>query len=132
KLWRYDVISKQAEARPALDLTQCKRPSVCPSTASFIFQPHSSDDDQVHSATVQDASFARLGCVVYRGDTKRFQFFAPPPGNFLDECHVDKSGKWLMLLEVTPSGSVNTRVVDLRKGTITTIDDVQGALGHLD
>ena len=132
KLWRYDVISKTAEAKPALDLTQCKRPSVCPSTAAFIFQPHSSDDDQVHSATVQDSSFARLGCVVYRSDTKRFQFFAPRPGNFIDECHVDKSGNWLMLLEGTPSGSLNNRVVDLRKGTITTIDDVQGALGHLD
>ena len=45
---------------------------------------------------------------------------------------MDKSGNWLMLLEGTPSGSLNNRVVDLRKGTITTIDDVQGALGHLD
>jgi hypothetical protein len=131
-LWRYDVVSRTPETTPALDLTQCKRPSVCPSAAAFIFQPHSSDDDRVHSATVQDSSFARLGCVVYRSDTKRFQFFAPRPGNFIDECHVDKSGNWLMLLEGTPSGSLNNRVVDLRKGTITTIDDVQGALGHLD
>jgi hypothetical protein len=37
-----------------------------------------------------------------------------------------------MLLEVTASGSLNNRIVDLRRGTITTIDDVQGALGHLD
>src|SRR4029453_3130251 len=132
KLWRYDVVSRTSETTPALDLTQCKRPSVCPSAAAFIFQPHSSDDDRVHSATVQNSSFARLGCVVYRSDTKRFRFFAPRPGNFIDECHVDKSGNWLMLLEVTPSGSLNNRVVDLRNGTITTIDDVQGALGHLD
>ena len=132
KLWRYDVVSKKADAKPALDLTQCKRPSVCPSAAAFIFQPHSSDDDQVHSATVQDASFNRLGCVVYLSDRKRFQFYAPPPGTFIDECHVDKSGNWLMLLEGTPSGSVNNRIVDLRHGTIRTIDDVQGALGHLD
>jgi hypothetical protein len=132
-IWRYDVVSRTPETTPALDLTQCKRPSVCPSAAAFIFQPHSSDDDRVHSATVQDSSFARLGCVVYRSDTKqRFRFFAPSPGNFIDECHVDKSGNWLMLLEVTPSGSLNNRVVDLRNGTITTIDDVQGALGHLD
>jgi hypothetical protein len=131
-LWRYDVVSRTPETTPALDLTQCKRPSVCPSGAAFIFQPHSSDDDRVHSATVQDSSFARLGCVVYRSDTKRFRFFAPRRGNFIDECHVDKSGNWLMLLEVTPSGSLNNRVVDLRTGTITTIDDVQGALGHLD
>ena len=132
KLWRYDVITRTAETKPALDLTQCKRPSVCPATAAYIFQPHSSDDDRVHSATVQDSSYSRLGCVVYRSDNKRFQFYAPRPGNFLDECHVDKSGNWLMLLEGTPSGSVNNRVVDLRRGTITDIDDVQGALGHLD
>jgi hypothetical protein len=131
-LWRYDVVSRTPETTPALDLRQCKRPSVCPLAAAFIFQPHSSDDDRVHSATVQDSSFGRLGCVVYRSDTKRFRFFAPRPGNFIDECHVDKSGNWLMLLEVTPSGSLNNRVVDLRYGTITTIDDVQGALGHLD
>jgi hypothetical protein len=130
KLWRYDVIAKKAEPKPAMDLAQCPRPSVCPSTAAYIFQPHSSDDDQVHSATVQDAAYARLGCVV--NDGKRFRFFAPLAGNFIDECHVDKSGNWLMLLEVTSSGSVNNRVVDLRKGTITLIDDVQGALGHLD
>jgi hypothetical protein len=130
KLWRYDVVTRKAETKPALDLTQCKRPSVCPAAAAYIYQPHSSDDDRVHSATVQDSSYSRLGCVVY--DSKRFQFHAPRPGNFLDECHVDKSGNWLMLLEGTPSGSVNNRVVDLRKGTITDIDDVQGALGHLD
>ena len=35
---------------------------------------------------------------------KRFQFFAPPAGFELDECHVDKSGNWLMLLEVNPNG----------------------------
>ncbi len=132
KLWRYNVITRQAESKPALDLTQCSRPSVCPTAAAYIFQPHSSDDDSVHSATVQDVNFSRLGCVVYRSDVKRFEFYAPSPGQFLDECHVDKSGNWLMLLEVTSSGSVNNRVVNLGTGAITIIDDVQGALGHLD
>ena len=128
------MVSRTPETTPALDLTQCKRPSVCPSAAAFIFQPHSSDDDRVHSATVQDSSFARLRLRRLSGSvtTKRFQFSRRDRGNFIDECHVDKSGNWLMLLEVTPSGSLNNRVVDLRNGTITTIDDVQGALGHLD
>src|SRR5262245_2247682 len=101
KLWRYDVITRQAESKPALDLTQCGRPSVCPTAAAYIFQPHSSDDDLVHSATVQDVNFSRLGCVVYRSDVNLFQFYAPSPGQFLDECHVDKSGNWLILLEVS-------------------------------
>ena len=132
RLWRYDVVTRRAESKPALDLTQCKRPSVCPAASAYIFQPHSSDDDQVHSATVQDAAYARLGCVVYRSDRKRYQFYAPRPGNVLDECHIDKSGQWLMLLETTPSGTLNNRVVNVKDGTSTEIDDVQGALGHLD
>ena len=37
-----------------------------------------------------------------------------------------------MLLEVNPNGSVQNRIVDLRQGTITTVDDLNGSLGHLD
>jgi len=129
-LRRYDVLSHSFDASAAMDLRICKRRGACPSNAAYIFQPHSSDDDSTHSATVQDASFSRLGCVVYK--SKRFRFFAPPVGFELDECHVDKSGNWLMLLEVNPNGSVQNRIVDLLQGTITTIDDLNGSLGHLD
>ena len=129
-LQRYDVLSHRFDKTPAMDLGLCRRPGVCPSSATYIFQPHSSDDDSTHSATVQDAAYNHLGCVVYKG--KRFQFYPPPKGFELDECHVDKSGNWLMLLEVNPNGSVQNRIVDLRRGTITTIDDVNGSLGHLD
>jgi hypothetical protein len=132
KLRRYDVLAHQFDKTAAMDLSVCRRPNVCPSTAAYIFQPHSSDDDATHSATVQDSSFNSLGCVVYKSAGKKFQFFAPPNGFELDECHVDKSGNWLMLLEVNPNGSVQNRIVDLRRGTITTIDDVNGSLGHLD
>jgi hypothetical protein len=132
QLRRYDVVSHTFETTPAMDLALCKRPRSCPSEAAFIFQPHSSDDDRVHSATVQDAAFRRLGCVVYRSDIGKWQFYPPPAGYALDECHVDKSGRWLMILETDSSGFETNRIVDLQKGKITTIDDVQGALGHLD
>jgi len=129
-LWRYDVITHQAE--PALELPKCTGSGVCPSTAAYIFQPHSSDDDQVHSATVEDLSFNRLGCVVYRANGQ-FRFYAPPAGSFLDECQIDKSGNWLVLLEVSLStGAETNRIVNMQTGAITTIDDFQGALGHLD
>jgi hypothetical protein len=108
-LWRYDVLAHQFDPSPAMDLSACRRPRVCPSNA-YILQPHSSDDDLTHSATVQDLAFNRLGCVVYRSARKRFHFFAPPEGFALDECHVDKSGRWLMLLEVTASGFVQNRI----------------------
>jgi hypothetical protein len=126
------VQTHQFERSAAMDLADCKRPSVCPSNAAYIFQPHSSDDDATHSATVEDTAYNRLGCVVYKSAGRKFQFFAPAAGFSLDECHVEKSGNWLMLIEVNPNGSLQNRVVDLRKGTITTIDDVNGSLGHLD
>jgi hypothetical protein len=132
RLWRYDVVARQVESKPALDLGQCKRPSVCPAAAAYIFQPHSSDDDRVHSATVQDSAFNRLGCVVYQSSNNKFQFYKPRSGYVLDECQVDKSGNWLIILEASSSGAVINRVVDVRKNTITTIEDMQGSLGHLD
>ena len=132
ELRRYDVIAKQFEEVPALDLAQCQRPNTCPADAAYLFQPHSSHDDLVHSATVQSASFERLGCVVYRTPGKRFMFFPKPAGYGFDECHIDKSGRWLMLLETTPDGALNNRIIDLRNGSATTIQDVQGGLGHLD
>ena len=131
-LRRYDVLLRQFEATPALDLTECPRPSVCPRSAAFIIQPHSSDDDLVHSATVQDADWQRIGCVVYHGAVGRFRYFGTPRGYILDECHVDKSGRWLLLLESRADGSRRNRVVNLRRGRIITIEDFNGALGHLD
>jgi hypothetical protein len=81
---------------------------------------------------VQNAAFQRLGCVVYQQRKKNFKFYAPPSGFALDECHVDKSGQWLMLLEGNQNGAIYNRIVELKTGRITTIDDVSGSLGHLD
>jgi hypothetical protein len=132
QLRRYDVLQRQFETAPALDLNACPRPTVCPSSAAFIIQPHSSDDDLVHSATVQDTGWRRIGCVTYQRANRRFRYFPTPAGYIFDECHVDKSGRWLVILETRSSGSRRNRVVDLRNGRISTIDDVNGALGHLD
>ena len=96
----------------------------------YITQAHSSDDDQVHSATVQDTSWNRLGCVVARG--RQYAYYATPAGSTFDECHVDKSGRWLMILEARSSGAQINRLVDLTSGAMTVIEDADGALGHLD
>lgn len=134
QLRRYDVLTKRFDVAPALDLSRCPRPKVCPSDAAYVFQPHSSDDDRVHSATVQNAAWQRLGCVVYREAAQKFLFFRTPAGYVLDECHVDKSGRWLLLLETrTTSGMRVNRIVKLKEPRkISTIADVDGALGHLD
>jgi hypothetical protein len=128
-LRRYDILTRTFDPIAALDLARCPRPQVCPAAGAFIIQPHSSDDDAVHSATVQNSAWQRIGCVVRRGS--RFHYFAPPPGYAIDECHVDKSGRWLVLLETSDGSRIN-RVVDLRTGAITVIQDYAGALGHLD
>ena len=129
-LRRFDVLTRQFETTPAIDLTACPRPSVCPSDAAFIFQPHSSDDDRVHSATVQNAAFQRLGCVVF--DAGRFVYVPTRAGYALDECHVDKSGRWLLILETQADGKLDNRVFDIPTGSETALTDAAGALGHLD
>ena len=130
QLRRYDVVTRRFEARPALDLGACPRPSVCPVDAQYLTQPHSSDDDRVHSASVQNGDWRRIGCVVSR--RSRFLYFATPGGFVFDECHVDKSGRWLAMLEGRLDGSRINRIIDLDTGAQTIIEGVDGALGHLD
>ena len=130
KLRRFDVLTKQFDPVPAMDLASCPRPRVCPAESAYLIQAHSSNNDLVHSATVQDLNWRRLGCVVSRAG--KFAYYAPQAGSTLDECHVDKSGRWLMLQETRATGADVNRVVDLRNGKIAVIEDVDGALGHLD
>ena len=81
-LRRFDVVTRQFDSAPGFDLNACPRPSVCPADAAFIFQPHSSDDDRIHSATVQDAAFRQLGCVV--SDASAFRYVSVRTGYAVD------------------------------------------------
>ena len=50
---------------------------------SYLTQPHSSDDDLVHSASVQDSRLGSgLGASSIGAPSKRFLYYAPPHGNF--------------------------------------------------
>ena len=129
-LRRFDVAARQFEPAPALDLNLCPRPAVCPADAAFIYQPHSSDDDAVHSATVQSADFRRLGCIVSRAGG--FVYVPTRDGYSLDECHLDKSGRWLIVLETGSGGALDNRIIDASTGAVTAVSDFDGALGHLD
>jgi hypothetical protein len=130
QLRRYDILTRQFDPTPALDLAACPRPRICPASAAYLTQTHSSDDDQVHSATVQNSNWQRLGCVVYRAS--RFAFYPTQSGHTFDECHVDKSGRWVLILEGRPDGSLINRIVDTKTGKASIIEDAAGALGHLD
>ena len=124
----YDVETGEFDTSPVLDLARCR--NACPDTAAYISQPHSSDDDRSHSATVQDTSFQRIGCLV--AHQNRYLYYAVTPGYSFDECHVDKSGRWLLFLETAANGSRLNRVVSVRNSKVQTLQDVEGALGHLD
>jgi hypothetical protein len=43
---------------------------------TYLTQPHSSDDDRVHSASVQDSNWQRIGCVVKR--PSGFLYYSTP------------------------------------------------------
>ena len=130
QLRRFDILTRQFDSTPAIDLGACPRPSICPSAATYLTQPHSSDDDRVHSASVQDSNWQRIGCVVSR--PSGFRYYGMPRDMAFDECHIDKSGRWLILLMNRNDGTRINRIVDIRTGRQTTIDGSEGALGHLD
>lgn len=123
-LYRYDIFTQQ--------LTQVFDASTQFGANRYIWQAHSSDDDRVHSATLRDKStYEMLGCLVYREDTAQFSWF-PKVGDF-DECHIDKSGRWLVSLEnVDGADGEDSRIFDLQTGTEQRILDRDGSPGHMD
>ena len=123
RMLRYDVMSKQFET--VFDVsTQYGN--------KYIWQMHSSNDDRVHSATLRDgSSYAMLGCVTYRVDQRRFDFFASK-GDF-DECQIDKSGRWLVIKEnLDGKNGEDNRIIDLETGVERVLYDENGAAGHSD
>lgn len=127
QLLRYDVVAKTMET--VFDST-----TAYPNTV--IHQTNSSNDDDVHSATLENAStYAPLGCMAYKVSTKQFYFY-PSTGNF-DECQIDKSGRYLVIKEKLPQDSCascdeDNLIVDLQTGAQTALLDRAGAGGHSD
>jgi hypothetical protein len=98
----------------------------------YIWQVHSSSDDRVHSATLRSsANYEMLGCLAYREDTRQFSYF--PKNGDLDECQIDKSGRWLVIKEnVDGLYGEDNRIIDLQSGVETVLLDQNGAAGHSD
>jgi len=124
QLQRYDVFTKAFET--VFDATTQF------GAGRYIWQTHSSDDDNVHSATLRDsATFANLGCFAYREDTRVFSYF-PAQGDF-DECQIDKSGRWLLIKEnVDMIAGEDNVMIDLQTGSQRLLLDQNGAAGHSD
>jgi hypothetical protein len=99
-----------------------------------IWQMHSSNDDAVHSATLRSANTGEdLGCIVYRETAKQFLFY-PKVGRY-DECHIDKSGRYLLIEEfIENQVGLSNRYIDIATGVEMRILDASGtgAVGHHD
>src|SRR6185295_4995965 len=95
-------------------------------SGTYIGNARSSDDDNVHSATLRDrSSHAILGCLAYREDTRRF-FYYPATEDFA-ECRVDRSGRWLRVEEeLDGRPGRDELLVDLETGAETTTGDAAG------
>lgn len=96
--------------------------SICPDCD--IWQAHSSDDGQVHSATIRRRGDGKYtGTYVnYHGDERYYE-----ARQRLDESAVTTNGEYLIIKE----GDDN-RIITLRTGEERFISQVDGAVGHSD
>jgi hypothetical protein len=124
RLFRYDVINHTWET--VFDMSG-QFPN------KYLWQVHSSTDDRVHSFTVRDkGSYTMEGCAIYREDQRKFVYYARK-GNDLDECQIDKSGRWLVIKEqIDGAYQEDNRVIDVESNTERVLYDQDGAAGHSD
>ncbi len=124
KLVRYDVLTH--EFSTVFDAASWL------GTGVYLWQTHSSADDRVHVGTIRSSTtYGMLGCAAYRDNTGQFSYF--PARGILDECHLDKSGRWMVMLDnVDRAYGEDNRIIDLTSGAETLLLDQAGAAGHAD
>jgi hypothetical protein len=124
KLLRYDVVTHEFDT--VFDVTGHF------GSGRLVWQAHSSNDDLVHSATLRvTGTNEDLGCMVFQEATGQFSFY-PKRGSY-DECHIDKSGRYLMILENTDGrNGLENVIIDLQTGAENVIYDENGGVGHAD
>jgi hypothetical protein len=123
RMLRYDIATQQFE-------------TVYDITAQFgtnrnVWQMHSSNDDQVHSATLQVTDTGEfLGCLVYLEASRQFRYY--PRIGLFDECNLDKSGRWTISIEnIGVANDKANRIFDNQTGQETRLNGPNGTLGHL-
>lgn len=92
-----------------------------------LWQAHSSDDGQTHSATVKrvvaEGSYPALGTVVSRHG----QLLYFPTLSALDESQIDRSGRWVIIKEDN-----DNRIIELDTRETRLLRQNDGAVGHSD
>jgi hypothetical protein len=93
-----------------------------------LWQPHSSDDGQTHSATVRrlldSGRYPYVGTVIHGPHGRRFETAIGQ----LDESQVTRGGTHVVIKQ---NGEDN-RIVDLATGDVWDLPDAAGAIGHSD
>lgn len=136
KLLRFDVVSKTFETIFTLvgNFPGCTASS-CPFK---IRQTHANADDTVFSMTVtttgSNPTTDWLGCLVYQPTRSPTTRWYPKVGAEFDECHLDKSGQYVIALENNGGFTEPTlnRFFDNHTGAETRITGPTATLGHLD
>lgn len=121
----------QADDQILLDISEDPQFAGCD-----LWQPHSSADGQVHSATVRrivaEGKYPYIGTIVlYRGR----QIFFPAIGT-LDESQVTRDGRFVVIKE-TPfdakdPGDNDNRIINLETRETRLVKDLERAVGHSD
>ncbi len=123
-LMRYDVITHELDT--IIDVKTFM------GTDNYIWQCHSSNNDRMHSFTLREGgTWAVLGSGVY-DELLDTTYYYPVIGD-LDECQVDKSGKWLLIKEnIDSQYGEDNRIINLETGEERILLDQNGAAGHSD
>jgi hypothetical protein len=128
RLYRVNVVTRAIET--VVDTT-----TLDPGGSKVLWQWHTSADGRVHSATVKDATTYRPeGVVVYREGASRPWAWFPQRGD-LDECQIDKSGRWLLIKDnIDGVAGEDNLIVNLAETVpaVRILRDQQGAAGHSD
>lgn len=97
-----------------------------------LWQPHSSDDGQTHSATVRrivsDGAYPKIGTVVFKRGS---QIFFDAHGT-LDESQVTRDGRYVVIKENTDGSGDDNRIINLETRETRLLRDLERAVGHSD
>jgi hypothetical protein len=99
-----------------------------------VWQPHANGDDTKIVFTVRNNADVGVRCAIF--NTATLTFYSFTAAGVYNECLMDKSGRYLMLVENTvagpsPNGDENL-LVDTTNNAQVQILDNNGAYGHAD
>jgi hypothetical protein len=136
---RYNVLSQVFT--PVFTIVNRVTGCTTASCPMVLQQAHSTPDDNIHVATLRNTSTGvAVGCLTYQVNTDTIRTFnkigtgLSSGAGLFDECNIDKSGRWVIMLEDSNSdGNLDHRVFDQTTGSqVLNYTTNLGTLGHLD